>query len=273
MDVSALFGDLGTKILSFFSKKNHLQWLVGGILILSALLRFLSQESSFPLMESTKRSVEHIQSYIPFIMKCVVPIIDSLFVTLILAITVLSILRFLPSKSYLPKWQHCANKWTTISIFLLIQISVFYASFLIIASAADISQALAHRYHFWLPFALVYLYFFLTHMFNLLYSWVTGIDSSKEIIGASAVEGRNTVTLADRNIANRYINERSAPINSMRDQFANNLNVGQAYLSEVANREGYKSIEQWIEKHARDAAIKEARSIKRENRDLDSSHE
>jgi hypothetical protein len=246
--------------------------------IAAIILRFLSLESSFPLMKGTRRSVEHIQSYIPFIMKCVVPIINSLFVILILAITVSSILKFLLSnpylllsKPYLLKWEHCADKWTTISIFLLFQISVLYASFLILASKADINQELAHDYHFWLPFVLVYLYVFLPHMFNFFHSWITG--SNREVVSASAAGGGDTIALADRNMANRYINERFISTNSMRDQFANNLNEGQAYLYAVAIGQGYESIDQWIEKHARDAAIKEAQSIKRENRDLGSSHE
>jgi hypothetical protein len=224
-------------------------------------------------VKDIKRYVEHIQSYIPFIMKCGVPIMDSLFIILILAITVLSILKFLLSKPYLLKLEHCANKWTTISFVLLVPISVLYASFLIIVSAADISPALEHGYHF--SFVLVYLYFFLPHMFNSFYSWATG--SSREVVSATATSvgissaiGNAAFDATDRGITDRYINERSI---SMRDQFANNLNEGQAYLYAVAIGQGYESIDQWIEKHARDAAIKEAQSIKRENRDLGSSHE
>jgi hypothetical protein len=294
MGITAVFGDAGTSLIGFFVKNRRLQWLPGWMFIASTVLCFLAQEKSFPHVKAVKGFAQYIQLYMPLIRDYYVPIINFLIGAFSISIFVLCLLSFLINTLLLPvvNLANLAKRFAEVLLVLIIPNCVLCVSFIIftLTPTAGINQFLAHYNHLWLLlllpaqafsqvndfwslFVLPYLYFFLCNVFNSIHSWTTGIDSSKEVIAASAAEGGDTIALADRNMANRYINKRSAPIKSMRDLFANNLNVGQAYLSEVANREGCKSIEQWLEKHARDAAIKEAQAIKRENRDLDSSHE
>jgi hypothetical protein len=295
MGIPQVFGDAGTSIAGFFLKNRRLQWLPGLIFIASIILCFLAQEKSFPHVKAVKGFAQYIQLYMPLIRDYYVPIINFLIGAFSISIFVLCLLSFLINTLLLPvvNLANLAKRFAEVLLVLIIPNCVLCVSFIIftLTPAAGINQFLAHYNHLWLLlllpaqafsqvnnfwslFVLPYLYFFLCHMFNSIHSWATGIDSNKEVINASASGGRDTVTLADKNMANRYINERSASINSsMRDQFASNLNEGQTYLHAVAIGQGYESIEEWIENHARDAAIQEVQLIKRENRDLGSSYE
>jgi hypothetical protein len=283
-ELSGLFSDAGTKAISPLFKNNRLQWLPGYIFVAAIILRFPAQDPLFPLMKETKGLVEYIRLYVPFIMKYDVPIINSLFISFTLAIIVLSILKFLSNNLYWLKWAYFVKKWATVSLVLMLPTCVPYASFLMLASEADINQELAHNYHFWFLFLYLslYLYAFLCHMYNAFYSWAT-VDSNKAAIGVttasvdvSAAVGNVVVDATDRGIANRYINEASSSRGqSMRDRFNVNLNgeVGAAYVRALGSGQTEGSVDEWIDSAARSAAIKDAQSTKRENRDLDSSHE
>jgi hypothetical protein len=175
MAVLEVFGDAGTSIVGSFFKNSRLQWLPGCTLIASIILRVLSQEPLFPHMKEAKELVAHIQRYVPLVTKYDVPIINFLFVSFTLAIIILCILQFFSHNLYWLKWSYFVHKWATISIVLMLPTCVPYASLLILASAADINQALA-RGDLWLWYLLMYLYGFSSYMFNSIYSWAKRSD-------------------------------------------------------------------------------------------------
>jgi hypothetical protein len=264
MGITAVFGDAGTSVVGSFFKNRQLQWLPGWIFIAAIILRFPAQDPLFPHMKEARGLVEDIQSYIPFLIKYDVPIIDFLIVIFITTIFVLFFLQHLSPRNLYSPWAYSVKRCAEVSLGLMLPTCVAYASLLIFASVTEINQALAGGYHsIWFFYVLFYLCAFLSHVFNSFHSWFIDsneavIDSTAASVGVIAAVGNLAVDATDRGIANRYINKRSSTASqSMRDRFNADPSgeVGQVYVKALGSGQTEGSVDQWIDIAARSAAM------------------